>query len=84
LGASVDYLVRGADGDVEFTTSVGPYIDFVRWVIPDLSRLDWREWSLYGSAPTLQSMSWSIVMAVSYAVIALALGARALKAREFS
>lgn len=84
LGASVDYLARGADGDVAFVERMGHWVDLVGWLIPDLSRLDWRQWPVYGAAPGFESLAWSVVMAVSYAAIAIVLGIRALQGREFS
>ena len=53
-------------------------------LIPDLSRLDWRQWPVYGAEPDLEFLAWSVVMAVSYAAIAIVLGVRALQKREFS
>lgn len=84
LGASVDYLARGADGDVAFVSRMGHWVDIAGWLIPDLSRLDWRQWPVYGAAPSAEHLFWAIVMAVSYAAIALILGVRALQRREFS
>lgn len=84
LGASVDYLAHGADGDAALVADLGPWVDIVRWLIPDLSRLDWRLWSLYGAAPSAENIVWALIMAMSYAVIALGLGIYALQRREFS
>lgn len=84
LGASVDYLARGADGDAAFVERMGHWVDLVGWLIPDLSRLDWRQWPVYGAEPGLEFLAWSVVMAVSYAAIAIVLGVRALQKREFS
>lgn len=84
LGASVDYLARGADGDMAFVERMGHWVDLVGWLIPDLSRLDWRQWPVYGSEPSNEFLVWSVVMAVSYAAIAIICGVRALQEREFS
>ncbi|MBK7766993.1 MAG: hypothetical protein IPI44_13205 [Sulfuritalea sp.] len=84
LGASVDYLSSGADGDTALVGKLGPWVDTVRWLIPDLSRLDWRQWSLYGATPSAEHMTWAVIMALSYAAIAVGLGVRALQQREFS
>lgn len=83
LGAAVDYLARGADGDPSFVEAWGGRVDFVRWLIPDLSRLDWRDWPLYGAVPSSSVLVWSILMAAAYVAIALALAWRVLESREF-
>ncbi|MDP3514120.1 MAG: hypothetical protein Q8S20_15385 [Sulfuritalea sp.] len=84
LGASVDYIARGADGDVAFASNLGSYLDVIRWLIPDLSRLDWRDWALYGAAPSMESVTWAVIMAGSYVVVAVGLGIHFLQKREFS
>jgi ABC-type transport system involved in multi-copper enzyme maturation permease subunit len=84
LGAAVDYLARGADGDAPFADAWTDRIETVRWLIPDLSRVDWRDWPLYGVAPSIEVIGWSVLMAVAYSAIVLALGWRALENREFA
>ncbi len=83
LGAAVDYISGGAGGDQELKDSIGPWLDIVRWVIPDLSRLDWRDGALYGAVPGADSVAWAVVMAVAYIALVLGLGWRALDRREF-
>lgn len=84
LGASVDYLARGADGDTAFVDRMGHWVDLVSWVIPDLSRLDWRQWSVYGAPPSPEQLLWAAAMALSYTAMAVMLGIHALRNREFS
>lgn len=84
LGASVDYLARGADGDAAMVDRMGHWVDVVAWLIPDLSRLDWRQWAVYGAEPSFDHLLWATVMALSYGAIALTLGVHALRNREFS
>lgn len=83
LGPTFDYLARGADGDTQLVGEWGGRVDLVRWLVPDLSRLDWRDWPLYGAAPSGDSMVWSVLMALAYLVILLVLGWRMLEHREF-
>lgn len=83
LGPAMDYLARGADGDVQLVGDWGGRVEVVRWLIPDLSRLDWRDWPLYGAVPSSGLIVWPVLMAVAYAVIVLALGWRVLERREF-
>ncbi|KAF0166936.1 MAG: hypothetical protein FD157_98 [Rhodocyclaceae bacterium] len=83
LGPAFDYLARGADGDVQFAGEWGGRVEVVRWLIPDLSRLDWRDWPLYGAVPPTELIVWPILMALAYALIVLALAWRVLERREF-
>lgn len=83
LGAAADYIARGADGDTPFVETWGATVEAVRWMIPDLSRLDWRDWPLYGAMPPTSVLAWSVLMAVAYIAIMLALAWRALERREF-
>lgn len=82
LGAVIDYLARGADGDVELM-QMSPLINTIQWVLPDLSRLDWRAWPMYGVAPSPETLLWSLVLAASYTGILVSLAAMTFSRREF-
>ena len=84
LGAALDYIGRGADGDVEMVSRFGPVLDATRWVLPDLSRLDWREWPMYGLMPKLELMGYSSLMALAYIVLMVAFAVAQFSKREFS
>jgi ABC-type transport system involved in multi-copper enzyme maturation permease subunit len=84
LGAVMDYLARGADGDKPMVDRYGPIIEFIQWVLPDLSRLDWRVWPLYSHAPGATAMSLSLLMALGYALLMLFLATHTFSRREFS
>jgi Cu-processing system permease protein len=84
LGATLDYLTRGADGDAALIASIGPFIDVIRWLVPDLSRLDWRQWPMYGLMPADGDAIWPAIMALAYAAILILFAIRALAHREFS
>lgn len=84
LGATIDYLGSGADGDAELTARYGPLINLVRWVVPDLSRLDWRQWSLYGLPPEQGELALAFAMALAYIVAALSVAVLVFSRREFS
>ncbi|SBT10316.1 conserved membrane hypothetical protein [Candidatus Accumulibacter aalborgensis] len=84
LGATVAYLSRGADGDEELVAAYHPVIDFIKWVLPDLSRLDWREWAMYQLAPSGEMVFWSVTMAVAYIVLLLVCASLLFARREFS
>lgn len=82
LGATVEYLLRGADGDVGLTDRYLPLIEIVQWVIPDLSRLDWRSFPMYGTEISPDYMMTAVAAAVGYTLLALSLAAAAFERRE--
>ncbi|MDO9449439.1 MAG: ABC transporter permease [Rugosibacter sp.] len=82
LGAVAEYLARGADGDPMLMRLV-PIIDAIQWVLPDLSRLDWRAWPMYGLPPTDQAVGLGLIMAVSYAALLLTLAVMIFTRRDF-
>lgn len=84
LGVTLDYLAGGADGDPELLATYGPLVDTIKWILPDLSRLDWRNWPMYGLAPDKGSALAAVVMALSYTGVLVVLSARRFRRREFS
>jgi ABC-type transport system involved in multi-copper enzyme maturation permease subunit len=82
LGAVAEYLAKGADGDVELMR-FAPFIDAIQWVLPDLSRLDWRAWPMYGLAPDVLAVALSLLMATVYAALLLAMAVAVFRRREF-
>ena len=84
LGATLDYIGQGADGDTKIMSLFGPAIGAVRWIVPDLSRLDWRNWPMYGLPPGAAEIGWAATAALAYAAIVLALGILYFSRREFS
>lgn len=84
LGATADYLAGGADGDAELTAQFGPLVSFVRLIVPDLSRLDWRDWPMYGLPPDSADIALAVIMALAYIATALAIGILVFTRREFS
>lgn len=83
LGAAMDYLARGADGDAALIERVGPVIATIRHVLPDLSRLDFRTWAMYGVAPAEGALVLAAGLACSYILVLLSLAALAFSRREF-
>ena len=83
LGTVLDYLRRGADGDKDLVSSFGPVLEAIQWVLPDLSRLDWRTWPMYGQAPAGELVLFGCAMAAGYALLMLALAMRSFARREF-
>lgn len=83
LGAVLDYLARGADGQQEMVATYGQAVDLIRWVLPDLSRLDWRIWPMYDLAPPPAQPALACLMALSYMALMLGIAMLAFKRREF-
>ncbi|MBX9848235.1 MAG: hypothetical protein K2X64_02990 [Rhodocyclaceae bacterium] len=83
LGAVLDYLARGADGDMQ-ALQMAPVLNVVQWFLPDLSRFDWRVWPMYGVPLELDQLVWVLLMGASYVVILLVLAAQAFARREFA
>lgn len=82
LGAVAEYLAHGADGDPGLMR-FAPIIDAIQWVLPDLSRLDWRAWPMYGLAPDATAITLGLIMATSYLALLLVLAAVRFSNREF-
>ena len=84
LGPVADFVMKGADGQAELAANYGPVLSIVRWILPDLSRLDWRVWPMYAQPPDVGTMLLGVLMAVVYAGLMLGLAVHAFSRREFS
>lgn len=84
LGATIAYLSQGADGDEQLVASYNPLIELVKCLVPDLSRLDWREWPMYQLAPGFGEVFWAVTMAAAYIILLLVCGSLLFARREFS
>lgn len=82
LGAVAEYLAKGADGDMELMR-FAPIINAIQWVLPDLSRLDWRNWPMYGLAPDGPAAGLSLVLAASYIALLSTLAVITFTRRDF-
>lgn len=82
LGAVAEYLAKGAEGDLELMR-LAPFINVIQWLLPDLSRLDWRAWPMYGLAPDGVTFGLALVLAASYAALLLTLAAISFTRRDF-
>ena len=82
LGAVAEYLAQGADGDPEIMR-LAPIVDSIQWFLPDLSRLDWRAWPMYGVAPDTAAMAGGCVVAASYAMLLVTMAVITFTRREF-
>ncbi len=84
LGAVFDYLARGADGQEDLVALYGPILSVARWLLPDLSRLDWRVWSMYSLPIDSGAVLLGSVMALCYIAAMLGLAIHVFSRREFS
>lgn len=82
LGPVLQYLRQGADGDDELVSRFNPLLDSIQWVLPDLSRLDWRHWPLYQLPPAFEAVAWALVLAFSYLALMIWLATRIAQRRE--
>ena len=80
--ALAEYLAKGAEGDTALMR-FAPIIDAIQWVLPDLSRLDWRNWPMYGLAPDGQAIGLGLILAASYAALLLTLAVMTFTRRDF-
>jgi len=83
LGAVVQFLGEGAYGQKELIDNFGATIHFAQLIVPDLSRLDWRSWTMYGTPPDVTAIPLSILMAISYIFLMLLLALKIFDTREF-
>jgi Cu-processing system permease protein len=83
IGPVFEYLASGAEGDATLVSRYQPVLEVAAWVVPDLSRLDWRMWPMYGVVPDTALLVLSVLMALGYMLAILALAVKALSSREF-
>lgn len=83
LGAVLDYLGRGADGDPLLVGRFGPLMQAIQWVLPDLSRLDWRVWPMYGVPLDEGAVVFGFLLALGYVLVLLSLAMLTFARREF-
>lgn len=84
FGAVADYLSHGADGQEELVRRFNPILEIIGWIMPDLSRLDFRFWALYGTVPELDRVGLAVLAATAYIVLLLGLAVHGFSRREFS
>lgn len=84
LGAVRDYLSHGADNDAAMVARFDPVTSAIQWIMPDLSRLDWRLWPMYSLPPKADEVLWALAMAVAYITLMVWLAVTAFSRREFT
>jgi ABC-type transport system involved in multi-copper enzyme maturation permease subunit len=83
LGAVVDFLAHGAGGQKELVAHYSSAVEMTRLVLPDLSRLDWRIWTMYDQPLPPGTISLSCLMAGCYLALMLGIAIYAFKQRDF-
>lgn len=84
LGAVIDYFNRGADGDQSLLAAYAPLIETIKWVLPDLSRLDLRPWPMYGMAPDPGAIVWGLSMFAGYLALTVSLAVIIISRRDLA
>ena len=83
IGPMLDYLLSGAEGDEKLVEGFLPILLKVRWILPDLSGLDLRDWALYGVMPDPMMVFHAILVCGAYCVLAYLLAITLFERREF-
>lgn len=83
IGTVANYLASGAGGQTELVTKYAGIINMAQWVLPDLSHLDWRIWSMYNIPVSLEHMALSVLMATTYVGLMLIISVKTFNNREF-
>lgn len=84
VGPVLDYLALSADADPAMKQNFLPVLEKIRWLIPDLSRLDWREVVLYGTEPATRDVVSGVLIALGYFVLTLWLAVWRYERREIA
>lgn len=83
IGPVLDFMARGADGDANLVNRMGAAVDLTKWLLPDLSRLDWRAGAMYGANPDSAAVAGAVAMAFAYVGICLSVAVMLFRRREF-
>ena len=83
IGAVLDYLLFSAKVDPDLDSLVAT-IKVVRWFVPDLSQLDWRDPILYGHAFPWAKAWAGLCMSTGYILLFLTVATLVYRKREFS
>ena len=61
----------------------GPLMEIIQWILPDLSRLDWRVWPMYGLPPAEGAILYGVLLGAGYLVVLVAVAVMVFRRREF-
>lgn len=83
FGPLFEYIAGGANGQPEMAAAYRPFLEVAQWLLPDLSRLDWRVWPLYGLPPVPSDVLIPAFMAACYVAAMLGASVWMFSRREF-
>lgn len=84
LGVMIDYLALSRSADLEMKATLLPILEKLRWLLPDLSRLDWRMIVLYDYWPPTEQLFQGMIAAVGYLTMLLGAAVLSYRRRDFS
>jgi ABC-type transport system involved in multi-copper enzyme maturation permease subunit len=84
MGPIVEYLRYSARLEQNHQDLVQPIVEQLIYLLPDLSRLDIRPWSLYGELPSTQQLALGAGVAITYTIVFLASSIISLNRREIN
>lgn len=84
LGVMIDYLALAKGVDLDLKNHLLPILEKIRWVLPDLSRLDWRQICLYDTWPPADQMALGASIALGFALMCLGAAVLAYRKRNFT
>ena len=84
IGPVVDYLELSSRTDPALQEGLLPLLQILRWILPDLARLDFRPLTLYGNPADPAIVIGAFAIALGYASILLGIALATYQRREFS
>lgn len=83
MGPVIDYLLLADDAEALYKQTISPALSNIRYVIPELSRLDIRQFTLYSQPLELMYVLKQAAFGISYAVVLLCIAMARFSRREF-
>lgn len=84
LGPALEYLSAMSQAQAELQATMTPILEWLRWILPDLSRLDIRYFPLYAAQPDPGLLAGAAMMAAGYTGILLAAAVWLFGRRQFN
>lgn len=84
LGPTLDYLQAGALVDPQIKEHFLPVLEKLRWLLPELARLDWRAGVLYGAWPSQEELLAAMGMGLGYFCVFIVVAVWTYRNREFN
>ncbi len=84
IGPTIDYILLAPGADPAHQVYITPILNKVIWLLPDLSRLDIRNWCLYNVRPEPLLLVYGLLMSLAYSALLLAIAINRFQGREFT